>query len=295
MKRLLSTLLLVLPLVLARPATAEVTLPSMIGDHMVLQRDAPVRIWGWADPGEQVTVTFADQTKQQQADAQGSWSVMLDAMPASAEGRALVVEGNNRIEISDVLVGEVWVASGQSNMEWRVSNSANPQEEIANANHPGIRMWTARRTVAQEPQRDVPGQWKVCTPQNAGAFSAVGYYFARELYQRLDIPVGILHTSWGGTPSEAWTSREKLETVEAAGPILERFDTMLANYDQRLAAYHQALEQYNAKRNGPGVICSVNADGVPSPLVSQNTFSNGLCFGVIFCTIQRGHPAKLFT
>lgn len=259
MKRLLSTLLLILPMALARPATAEVTLPSVIGDHMVLQRDAPARIWGWADAGEQVTVTFAGQTKQQQADAQGHWSVMLDAMPASAEGRALVVEGTNRIEVADVLVGEVWVASGQSNMEWNVNNSDNPEEERANANHPGLRMWTARRTVAGEPQRDVPGQWKVCTPQNVGAFSAVGYYFARELYTRLDIPVGILHTSWGGTPSEAWTSREKLEAVEAAGPILERFDTMLANYDQRLAAYHRELEAYNAKRNGPAMTDEENA------------------------------------
>ena len=253
MKRLLPASLLTLSTLLAPPALAEVTLPSAISDHMVLQRDAQVRIWGWADAGEHIDVTFAGQTKQVHADDAGNWSVMLDAMPASAEGRALVIDADNRLEITDVLVGEVWVASGQSNMEWRVSNSNNPQEEIAAANHPGIRMWTARRTVATEPQRDVPGQWQVCTPQTVGAFSAVGYYFARELYQRLDIPVGILHTSWGGTPSEAWTSRGKLEEVEEAGPILQRFDTMLAGYDERLAAYHQELEAYNAKRNGPAM------------------------------------------
>jgi sialate O-acetylesterase len=220
----LPAFLTLLAVLLPAQALAEVTLPSVIGDHMMLQRDAEVRIWGWAEPGEAVTVTFAGQEAQAQADADGHWSVMLDAMPASAEGRGLVIQGENRIELTDILVGEVWVASGQSNMEWNVHNSANPQEEIANADHPGIRMWTARRTVAGEPQRDVPGQWQVCSPQTVGGFSAVGYYFARELYQRLDVPVGILHSSWGGTPSEAWTSREKLEATDAAGPILERFD-----------------------------------------------------------------------
>lgn len=224
MKTRLPALMTLLALSVSGVAVADVTLPSAIGDHMVLQRDAEVRIWGWADPGEAVTVTFAGQEEQVNADAEGNWSVMLDAMEASAEGRDLVIAGENRIEVADVLVGEVWVASGQSNMEWNVHNSNNPQEEIAAANHPGLRMWTAQRTVAGEPQRDVPGQWRVCSPGTVGGFSAVGYYFARELYQRLDVPVGILHSSWGGTPSEAWTSREKLEATDEAGPILERFD-----------------------------------------------------------------------
>lgn len=251
MKRLLPALFVLLSFAACPPALADVTLPSVIGDHMVIQRDAEARIWGWADAGEAVTVSFAGATAQVRADDDGNWRVTLPEMPASAEGRPLVIEGNNRIEITDVLVGEVWVASGQSNMEWSVQNSDNPQEEIANADHPGIRMWTARRTVANEPQRDVPGQWQVCSPQTVGGFSAVGYYFARELYQRLDIPVGILHSSWGGTPVEAWTSREKLDNVAWAGPILERYDAMLAGYDERLAAYHRELEAYNAKRNGP--------------------------------------------
>lgn len=224
MKTRLPALLTLLALSVPGAAVADVTMPSAISDHMVLQREAPVRIWGWADPGEAVTVSFAGQEEQVNADAEGNWSVMLDAMDASAEGRDLVIVGENRIEVGDVLVGEVWVASGQSNMEWNVHNSDNAQEEIAAANHPGLRMWTAQRTVAGEPQRDVPGQWRVCSPGTVGGFSAVGYYFARELYQRLDVPVGILHSSWGGTPSEAWTSREKLEATDAAGPILERFD-----------------------------------------------------------------------
>ncbi|XAM00546.1 hypothetical protein OT109_03980 [Phycisphaeraceae bacterium D3-23] len=253
MKRALAVLPLLSSLLLAPAALADVSLPSVIGDHMVLQRDAEVRIWGWADAGEQVDLVFAGQEHSVRADADGNWSVMLDAMEASAQGRPLVIEGTNRIEIADVLVGEVWVASGQSNMAWTVSNSDNPQEEIANANHPGLRMWTARRTVAQAPQRDVPGQWQVCSPQTVGGFSAVGYYFARELYQRLDVPVGILHSSWGGTPSEAWTSREKLDTVESAGPMLERYDNMLDGYDERLAAFEEALADYNAKLNGPSM------------------------------------------
>ncbi|MFI4862535.1 MAG: sialate O-acetylesterase [Phycisphaerales bacterium JB063] len=253
MKRALAVLPTLASLLLSPAALAEVSLPSVIGDHMVLQRGEPVRIWGWADAGERVRVTFAGQTQQADADAEGNWSVMFDAMDASAQGRALVIEATNRIEVGDVVVGEVWVASGQSNMEWNVQNSANAQEEVANANHPGIRMWTAQRTVAQEPQRDVPGRWQVCSPQTVGGFSAVGYYFARELYQRLDVPVGILHSSWGGTPSEAWTSRGKLESVESAGPILDRYDSMLEGYDERLAAFHEALAAYNAKLSGPAM------------------------------------------
>ncbi|MEM9415135.1 MAG: sialate O-acetylesterase [Planctomycetota bacterium] len=259
MKRVLAVIPLLSSLFFASPTQAEVTLPSVISDHMVLQRDAEVRIWGWAEPGEEVMVFFGEPGSSEAgkvfvvADDAGEWEVML---PEQAGGVVfeLRITGSateGEIVISDVVFGEVWVASGQSNMEWRVRNSDNAQEEIANANHPGIRMWSAQRRVAGEPQRDVPGQWQVCSPQTVGGFSAVGYYFARELYQRLDIPVGILHSSWGGTPSEAWTSRDKLDTVESAGPILERYDTMLEGYDERLAAFEEALAEYNAKLNGP--------------------------------------------
>lgn len=233
------------------PLRAEVRLPSVIADHMVLQRDQEVRIWGWADAGEGVTVRFAGASVSTEADAQGAWSVLIPAQSASAQGRVLTIVGVNTIELKDVLVGEVWVASGQSNMAWIVKSSANAEQEIAAADHPQIRMWTAERTVATEPQADVKGRWQVASPATVGNFSAVAYFFARDLHEQLGVPVGILHSSWGGTPVEAWTSTEKLAELDVAGPILERFQDAVATYDQRKAEYQDQVRRYRETRLGP--------------------------------------------
>ena len=238
-------------LVTAPAALAEVTLPSVFGDHMVLQRDAEVRIWGKADPGEQVNVSFAGQKSQTKANKKGDWSLKLKKLPASAKGQTLAVQGKNKIEIKDVLVGEVWVASGQSNMAWTVANSANPQEEIANSANDQIRMWTAQRTVSETPAADVPGSWQIASPKTTGNFSAVGFYFARKLQKDLGVPVGILHSSWGGTPVEAWTSNEKLKSIEWAKPILQRYDVAVKGYPKAKAKYENELKRWEELRNGP--------------------------------------------
>ncbi|MEM9346577.1 MAG: sialate O-acetylesterase [Planctomycetota bacterium] len=249
MQRLIPTLL---ALLLSAPfALAEVSLPSVFGDHMVLQRDKEARVWGKADPGEQVVVTFAGVQNKTKADNNGNWSVKLPAQPASANGQTLTIQGKNKIEIKDVLVGEVWVASGQSNMSWTVAQSANPQEEIANSANDQIRMWTAQRTVKTEPAFDVVGGWAVASPKTTGNFSAVAYYYARELQQELGVPVGILHSSWGGTPVEAWTSRQKLDSIGWAKPILQRYDAAVKAYPKAKKQYDRELKRWEETRNGP--------------------------------------------
>jgi sialate O-acetylesterase len=188
---------------------------------MVVQQQMPVKVWGWADPGERVEVSLAGQTRAGSADASGKWLVTLEPLPAGGPHK-LIVQGKNRIELEDVLVGEVWIGSGQSNMQWPVRRSMNPDEEIANANWPKIRLFTVARRIAETPQEDCEGEWLMCSPETVGDFSAVLYFFGRKLHQDLQVPVGLINSSWGGTVAEAWTSREALQADEDFRPILER-------------------------------------------------------------------------
>lgn len=185
---------------------ADVKLPVVIGSSMVLQRQTAVPIWGWADAGEAVTVEFAGQSHQATPDASGRWQVKLTAMEANATGQSMTIRGKNTIKLDDILIGEVWLCSGQSNMEWSVAASANPQEEISAGNHPRIRHIKIPHVPAQTAQTNVPSDgWKHCTSANVGAFTAVGYYFGRELMKELDVPVGLIGSNWGGTRIEPWT------------------------------------------------------------------------------------------
>ena len=208
-------------LLVAFSSVADVRLPKFFGDNMVLQRDKSIAIWGWADPKEKITVQLHKQTKTVTAGKDGKWMVSL--APEVAGGPyQLSVKGKNTITLSNVLMGDVWVCSGQSNMEWTVRNTNNAAEEIANANYPTIRHFKVPNTVASQPQTDITGgEWKICTPENAGNFTAVGYFFARELTKELNVPIGLLNTSWGGTHSETWTSKEAFESSE-------EFKTMIA-------------------------------------------------------------------
>ena len=192
---------------------ADMTLPRVFGDNMVLQRDRPIPVWGKADPGENITVTFADQKQATTADENGAWQVTLDSLPANKTPQSFVVSGKNKVTLENVLVGEVWLCSGQSNMEWLVEKSANPEEEKAAANFPEIRHFKVPRTSSAFPQSDVKANWQVCSPTTVGGFSAVAYYFARELFQKLDVPIGLLHSSWGGTSIEVWMSPESVATI----------------------------------------------------------------------------------
>lgn len=209
---------------LAGAARADVKLPKLFGDHLVLQQKSDAAIWGWAEPGEEVTITLGDAKATAKAGGDGRWKTAIRT-PAAGGPFDITVKGKNTITIKDAYAGEVWICSGQSNMEWPVSASINAKDEAANANYPAIRMINVKHNPAEKPVDDVDGAWTVCTPQTVNPFSAVGYFFARELNKQLNVPVGMIHTSWGGTICEAWTSKEALNANPAFKPILDRSAT----------------------------------------------------------------------
>lgn len=208
----------------ARDIRAEVKLPKIFSPGMVVQQKQKMPVWGWGAKGEKVTVSLGDKKAEAVTGDDGKWQVKLDP-PAAGGPFTLSVTGTNTISIDEVLVGEVWVCSGQSNMEWSVAASLNPAEEQAAATFPKIRMFTVTKNPAEAPQDDCGGQWITCSPETVRSFSAVGYFFARKLQQELGVPVGMINSSWGGTICEAWTSRPALEngmfTTEFK-PILDR-------------------------------------------------------------------------
>jgi sialate O-acetylesterase len=215
---------------------AEVKLPAIFADHLVLQRGKAVAVWGTADAGEEVSVSFAGQSKTATADKDGAWKVALDKLEASAEGRELKVKGKNEVAFKDVLVGEVWICSGQSNMGFTVNRAIDAEKEMAAANDPQLRMFHVQNTVADEPQKDVLKKaadtaWLETTPQNVGNFTAAGYFFGRELRKQLNVPIGLINTSWGGTRCEAWTSKPALEAVPTCKAIITGWDEVLKTYD----------------------------------------------------------------
>jgi sialate O-acetylesterase len=226
---------------LCAAASAAVTLPKIFADSMVLQRGAPVPVWGLAAPGETVTVSFAGQQKSAAADANGKWRVTLDALDVSKEPRELVVKGANALTIKDVLVGEVWLCSGQSNMAWTVSACLNAAAEIAEAKDtPTIRHYQVPRVDATRPLADVPGRWSVATPDTVGGYTAVGYFFARELTRALDVPVGIINSSWGGTRIEPWTCPEGFRAV----PELKETADLVDGWDLRTETGRRKYSEY---------------------------------------------------
>jgi len=189
----------------ATDSRGDVKLPAVLDSHMVVQRDAPINVWGWADAGEQVTVTMGDENASVQAGKDGKWRVRLSPQKADGKARQITVAGKNTIELTDVLVGEVWIGSGQSNMEWTLANTNGSAEAIAAADNPMIRLFHIPKVQNKEPASDVNADWKVCTPQNVPRFSAVLYYFGLQLQKELNVPVGLINSSWGGSPIEPWT------------------------------------------------------------------------------------------
>lgn len=239
---LLTWVLCAMPL-LGIKAQAEIHVPSIIGDNMVLQQSPGTRVWGTGQAAEPVTVTFAGQTVRAIADSQGRWQILLGPIKAGGP-HVLTITGSNTLTFKNVLVGDVWICSGQSNMEWPLVNATNGTEAIAQANYPEIRLFTVQKNTATAPLEDVKGRWVVTTPDQVGQFSAVGYFFGRELYQQLKKPIGLIHTSWGGTPAEAWTSHAALASVPALKPILDRHEKSLETLPQRLQDYQRLLAQW---------------------------------------------------
>jgi len=195
-------------------ALADVQVSKIFGDHMVLQQEKPIRIWGTAEAGEAVTVELAGKSASTEAKDTGKWRVDLPAMKVDGKVHTLTVKGKNTVTINDVLLGEVWICSGQSNMEWSVGGSMNAKEEIAAANHENIRLFNVPGHVqGPDPQDDPRGQWQMCNSQTIGGFTAVGYFFGRELEQNIKVPIGLVGTNWGGTRIEPWTPITGFEQV----------------------------------------------------------------------------------
>jgi sialate O-acetylesterase len=216
----------------ATSVSAEVKLPNVIGNDMVLQRDLPVPIWGWADKGEEVTVTFAGQSKTAKPGKNGKWMVKLSALKANSKPATLTIKGSNEINLENILVGEVWICSGQSNMEWSIRSSMNAKEEIAASDHPGIRLFNVpgHKTHPKPQQRlAIPTEWKVCKPDTSANFSAVGYYFGRRLHKELGVPVGLVGSNWGGTRIEPWTTLAGFESVSELSKEAEKVKSYKAD------------------------------------------------------------------
>ncbi|AHF93453.1 9-O-acetylesterase [Opitutaceae bacterium TAV5] len=234
-------ILLALLAILAVAARADVTLAPIFTDSAVLQRAQPVAVWGTADAGEKVTVTFAGHSATTTAGADGKWLVHLPALPASSESRQLVVQGKNSITLNDVVVGEVWLASGQSNMEWIVRNTDTGKFETTFADNPLVRHYKTTKKVSAVPLRTAKGAWERTTSETVGGFTAIGYHFAAELNRALGVPVGIINSSWGATPVEAWMDAESADAGN--GPA---FAEIHARWKQTLADYPAARERYDA-------------------------------------------------
>jgi sialate O-acetylesterase len=226
-------------------ASADVKLPAIISDNMVLQQGRQVAIWGTAGAGEEVTVTLGEQKQTATADSNGLWKVELDPLKKGGPFE-MTVAGKNTITVHNILVGEVWVCSGQSNMEFAVWNHGvfggviNEEKEVAAANYPLIRLFIVKKAVAGKPQTDVQGQWVVTSPTTVGTFSAVGYFFGRDLFQAMKFPVGLIDSTWGGTEAEAWTSAAAMQ----ADPDLK---VVADSWQQRTNDFPNALEQYMQK------------------------------------------------
>jgi sialate O-acetylesterase len=232
-------------LLFAATARAEIKLPAIIGEHMVLQRDREIPIWGWDSPGTDVRVTLGEAKASAKADSDGKWIAKLPAQPAGGP-HTLSVEGTNRVELKDILVGEVWLCSGQSNMEWSVAQSNNPQDEIKAADHPRIRHIKIPHTPADQPQDDVKSDgWKVCSPETAANFTAVGYFFGRELQSKLDVPIGLIGSNWGGTRIEPWTTPEGFKAVPALKDIADNLDKFPQKNEQGAINHQTPLALYN--------------------------------------------------
>jgi len=238
-------------------ARAAVRCPSLFSDHMVFQGRCDLPVWGWAEPGETVKVECNGQSVSAAADSSGRWRVILQAMVPGGP-HTLTIAGENEIRIEDVLVGEVWLCSGQSNMAWRVQQSRDAEAEIAAANLPRLRMFMVEHRVADLPQDSCNGAWVVCSPETAGSFSAAGYFFGRDMHKELDVPVGLIHSSWGGTPVESWMSLATLKSDDDFVPILDRYGRALLDYPENRAEYQAALK---AQQQREGELPVYHIDG----------------------------------
>lgn len=222
-------------------------LADVFADHMVLQREAPLPVWGWTTPGQAVKVTLNGQTAEATADASGKWSVTLPAMKVGGP-HELVVASSETVTVKDILVGDVWLCSGQSNMGFTVNRSSNAKEDMAAANIPNLRHLSVKTTAEVKPQERVTAKWTVATPETVGGWTAAGFFFGRQLQKDLNIPIGLINSSWGGTRVEAWTSKEALAALGGCEDMLKQRDDYETNYDRYMKTLNDAKKAYEDAR-----------------------------------------------
>ncbi|WP_223678566.1 sialate O-acetylesterase [Flavobacterium hibisci] len=241
---------------------AQVKLPALVSDNMVLQQNAKVNLWGWASPNEKINIQLGWQNASTEviADPEGNWKVAVDTPQASEKAYSITINASNKIVLNNILIGEVWICSGQSNMYFPVGKEEgtwktgvkNYEEEIVNANFPNIRLFTVLTNASPKPLDDVTGRWAACSPETIKTFSAVAYFYGRELYQKLNVPIGLISTSWGGTKAEAWTSQNVLEENPDFLTILEEDAKNEKTYQEKLETYYLNLR--NEKQANSNVL-----------------------------------------
>lgn len=239
--------------------TAQIKLPALVSDNMVLQRNTSINLWGWASPDEKISIQLEWQNKpiETTADKDGNWNVIAKTPEGGEKAYTIILEGKNKIILHNVLIGEVWICSGQSNMYFPVGKEEgtwktgvkNYEEEIVNATYPNIRIFTVLTKASPKPLDDVTGRWAACSPNNVKTFSAVAYFFGRDLYQNLKIPIGLISSSWGGTKAEAWTSQNVLEENPDFLSILETDAKNEKLYQEKLETYYLNLKKERIANN----------------------------------------------
>jgi sialate O-acetylesterase len=260
------------------PARADVRLPNLFSDNMVLQQGMKVTVWGWADDGEEVTVTFRGQ-KVKTVAKDGQWMVQLKKLKAGGPD-TLIVAGKNSITLNNVLVGEVWVCSGQSNMEFPLKNSFESKTDIEASANPRIHLFHVPKFRTDQPTNNVNATWRECGPESVANFTAVGYYFGRDLQKARNVPVGLIESDWGGTPAEAWTRREALEAnPRSKKEIVDAYPAAEKDYEQKL----EAFEKEKAQAGKAGETFKKRAPGQPW---KPSELYNGMIAPLVHYTIR---------
>ncbi len=285
-------LVLLLLLILVPASHAELRLPAIISDHMVLQRELANPLWGWDAPGTQVTVTFAGQTKSAQAGSDGKWTVKLDPVPANDQPQTLTITGTDKKELQDVLVGEVWMCSGQSNMGFTLASDWKGDIEAAASSLPNLRLIKVPQVGTQELRKDFKGQWRPSTPETARNFSAVGFYFGRYVHLILGVPVGLIDNAWGGSAAEAWVRRESLEKDPRFKLLMEntakqeaslQSEQTKADYEKRLAKWKEDVEKAKAEQKP-----APRQPASPFQWLTGNARPGNIFCGVVYPTLGYG-------
>jgi len=302
MKKIKNFTLILLFSLLAGNLFATVKLASPFGDHMVLQRNKTLPVWGTATPGEKVTITFNKQTKSALAGSDGSWNISLDKLSAGGPF-VMTVKGTNTITLQDVYVGEVWLCSGQSNMDFTVAREdrywcgvVNEKEEVANANYPLIRVFKTTFSPRINEQKEVAGNWEIISPKTVGHVSALAYFFARDLQKKLNVPIGIVVTTFGASTAEAWISKPALQANPKFSNLLTSFQTKLDKYLADTAAqakYKVAHDKWiidaaKAKADGKD---ELRGPKNPDPVIDQHNpyvLWNGMVAPLVHYAIQGG-------